>query len=520
MARKRRTMIDGVRGWTRGMRAAWGRAGGRGRGTALLMRRQVSGLFVLALVSMAAVVSVLSCQSSGSGPRLPEALGGGDTSRPVVTAGKEPDIRVRIKTRVPTIAVTSPSAVAVRAVSTGSGSQIFRAPITVTVSPRGLMTADSLGVTREWGPTVDVELQAATGDADRTPMVVDGVSYPGKLTLRGRWKESSQFFDVVSTLPIEIYVAGVLQKELYDGWPRQSYEAQAIAARSYAVHERDRARRSGRQYDVESSTLDQAYGGMPTRVAAVEAARTTRGMMLTASAGGGGVLRAYYSSCCGGRPASASAIWPTTNGFEFNLARPLQGEPRAYACERAPVFTWEVVRKNDELVRRIRAWGRETGKRVGTMDRIRSIEPAGRNDAGRPNAYTVTDVKGQTFRFSAEEMRVACNKGEPAGMANGSAGMGGSPPPLADIRTGPTLVKSNDLEFTIVPPAGTGTTGPGVSGGVPLAGGGGDIRIRGRGFGHGVGLCQYCAKGFAERGQDAVTMLRAFYPGADVRKQY
>ena len=497
-------LIERALWWAKGVTAAWTRSGTRRRrpsiadtiASGLILRRRVSGLSVLALVAMGAVVSVLSCEAGNGG-----LVDRTDTGTPVALATKEPQIRVRIRTRVVTAVIAAPQTISVRAEGTALGAQILRAPISLAIGSKGLITTDGEGNIREWGPSVDLELQAAAGDADRASMVVDGVAFPGRLTVRGKWREAGKGFDVISALPMETYIAGVLQKELYDGWPRQSYEAQAIAARSYATHERARARSSARQYDVESSTLDQAYGGMPTRTVALEAARATRGMVLMDESGGsvGGVLRAYYSSCCGGRSATAAAIWPTGPGFEFNRATPLQGGARAFACDRAPVFAWEVVRKNDELVRRIKAWGREVGKRLGNLDRIRSIQATERNAAGRPNIYTIIDVRNQTFRLSAEEMRLACNKGD-AGAPGTGAGA------LADLRTGPEFVRSNDLEFTVATP-GSGT-------------GGGEVRIKGRGFGHGVGMCQYCAKGFAERGQDAPTMLRAFYPGSRVVKSY
>jgi stage II sporulation protein D len=499
-------LVDRLTWWRKGVAAAWTGAGtkrrrGLARGSvadsiaaSLIHRRRVSGLFVLALVAMGAVVSVLSCESTNGG--IEDRT---DTGKPVVSAPTEPNVRVRIRTRVNTAVIAAPQTISVRAEGTSLGAQILRAPISIAIGDEGLITTDGAGVVREWGLSVDLDLQAAAGDADRASMVVDGVAYPGRLTVRGKWREAGKGFDIISALPMETYIAGVLQKELYDGWPRQSYEAQAIAARSYATHERARARSSARQYDVESSTLDQAYGGLPTRTVAIEAARTTRGMLLMDDTSSGGVLRAYYSSCCGGRPSTAAAIWPTGPGFEFNRAIPLQGGSRAFACDRAPVFAWEVVRKNDELVRRFKAWGREVGKRLGNLDRIKSIQITERNAAGRPNAYTITDVRGQTFRLSGEEMRLACNEGD-AGAAGTGAGA------LPDLRTGLEFVRSNDLEFTVAAPG--------------SAPGGGEIRIKGRGFGHGVGMCQYCAKGFAERGQDAPTMLRLFYPGARIVKSY
>lgn len=499
--------------WARGVAAGWqsprkrrsGRSAADSIASDLTLRRRVSGLFVLALVAMGAVVSVLSCETSEE-PRASRT-----PLRPVPSphfglAATEPDMRVRIRTRATTAVITAPALLAVRPLGTAAAPAILRAPVTLALGPGGLSTTDGAKTVRDWGFAVDLEIFADLPDPDRATMVVEATRYPGRLAVRGRWREAVKAFDVVSTLAMETYIAGVLQKELYDGWPRPAYEAQAIAARSYAAHERARARASNRQYDVESSTLDQAYGGLATRAVAIDAARATRGVMLVDDATG--VLRAYYSSCCGGRPATAAAIWPTTNGFEFNRAPPLQGGPRAHACERAPVFAWEVVRRNDELARRIRAWARQAGKRMAALDRIKSITPSDRNAAGRPNGYIITDARDQTFRLSAEEMRVACNEADLGPSAPGSASSplpaSRSATPLPAVRSGPEHVRSNDLEFFVTPP------------GSPT----GEIRIRGRGYGHGVGLCQYCAKGFGERGETAEAMLRAFYPGARLVKSY
>jgi stage II sporulation protein D len=44
-----------------------------------------------------------------------------------------------------------------------------------------------------------------------------------------------------------------------------------------------------------------------------------------------------------------------------------------------------------------------------------------------------------------------------------------------------------------------------------------EVQFTGRGAGHGVGLCQWGAKELAERGYSAETILRYYYPGADIR---
>ncbi len=42
----------------------------------------------------------------------------------------------------------------------------------------------------------------------------------------------------------------------------------------------------------------------------------------------------------------------------------------------------------------------------------------------------------------------------------------------------------------------------------------GGFRLSGRGFGHGVGLCQWGAKGMGEQGFKSAAILKHYYPGA------
>jgi len=46
------------------------------------------------------------------------------------------------------------------------------------------------------------------------------------------------------------------------------------------------------------------------------------------------------------------------------------------------------------------------------------------------------------------------------------------------------------------------------------------LLLNGRGSGHGVGLCQWGARGMAERGKDFRSILRRYYPGCKIRKLF
>jgi stage II sporulation protein D len=291
--------------------------------------------------------------------------------------------------------------------------------------------------------------------------------------------------DVIATMGLETYLPGVVAKELPGGWPDETNRVEAVCARSYALHQRERARASGRVYDVESTTRDQAYLGSTKRPEAVGAVRATRGEVIAAATGpdGASLLRAYYSSTCGGRSASAADVWPISAGHEFNRAGPLQGRPREWACQASPVYRWSVVRDRAELEERLREWGTQTGSTMSRIGRLESITVARTGATGRPSRYVVADASGRRVEVTAEELRVGCNTATSR-----------LPAPERNV-----LVRSGDLEAAVV---------------------GEVVTLSGRGFGHGVGMCQYCAKGFAERGWDYRRMLGVFYPGAWIEKVY
>ncbi|MHC4422857.1 MAG: SpoIID/LytB domain-containing protein, partial [Planctomycetota bacterium] len=101
---------------------------------------------------------------------------------------------------------------------------------------------------------------------------------------------------VVNRVPLEHYVAGTLGRETYPGWAAETFKAQAVATRTYALHEA--ARHADGAFDVEGGTRGQVYGGVdaesPETVAAVAA---TRGEYL---AWQGRPILAVFHSASGG----------------------------------------------------------------------------------------------------------------------------------------------------------------------------------------------------------------------------
>jgi stage II sporulation protein D len=93
---------------------------------------------------------------------------------------------------------------------------------------------------------------------------------------------------------------------------------------------------------------------------------------------------------------------------------------------------------------------------------------------------------------------------------------------LSGKQTQPTAVKKTDLmtlSSTGISKPVTGT----VSSSTPPKGSttlqGNQIIFRGKGFGHGVGMSQWGAKGFAEKGYDYKKILQTYFTGVNITKE-
>ena len=137
-------------------------------------------------------------------------------------------------------------------------------------------------------------------DCARAPLTFDGREYHGTLVLWSRGGGVS----VVNGLPLDTYLRGVVPSESPSHWPLAALEAQAVAARSYALAELHPTS----WYDLVPTTADQVYGGVRAeRPRSDHAVYATLGQVLTWD---GQVARTYYSSSSGGRTESVEDAWP------------------------------------------------------------------------------------------------------------------------------------------------------------------------------------------------------------------
>jgi stage II sporulation protein D len=131
------------------------------------------------------------------------------------------------------------------------------------------------------------------------PLEYGARHYRGKIVLVSTGKT----MQVVNAVGLESYVRGVVGMEMPSTWPAGALEAQAVAARSYALAELESVVTAG-AFDVYDDTRSQVYGGVegesPSVTSAVQA--TAKQVVMY----DGKVATTFFSSSSGGRTVSAA----------------------------------------------------------------------------------------------------------------------------------------------------------------------------------------------------------------------
>ncbi|HEY5060584.1 MAG TPA: SpoIID/LytB domain-containing protein [Gemmatimonadaceae bacterium] len=279
----------------------------------------------------------------------------------------------------------------------------------------------------------------------------------------------------VNDVSIDDYLRGVVPLEMGTEAAADSaaMQAQAVAARSYAYTHL--TNEQARSYDLTDRVTDQVYGGVAVETAvASEAVETTRTLLLKYN---GRVVNAPYHSTCGGATAAASEVWRSGDEpYLRSVSDRIPGTDRYY-CEGAPRFRWtrtlDGAMVNGALARYLAAFTSVPGTGPGIA---RDVDVTARTPSGRVAAITITTNRGH-FVLRGNDIRHVLR--QPGG----------------------ALLNSTDFSATI-DRARDGT--------ISL------LTLRGKGYGHGVGMCQSGAIGRARSGQDFRAILQTYYPGTAI----
>ncbi len=332
-----------------------------------------------------------------------------------------------------------------------------------------------------------------TGGGSKKPTVVKGplsVESPaGFFQFNGRpYREALHIYanrsscEVVNVVDLEKYLDGLVNSEFNSRWSSEAIAAQVIAARTYALYGVREARKNPkRRYDLESTIKDQVYDGTAKEDyrASREVART-RGLVLTVRSE---PLKAFYHSTCGGMTGLPQTVWGQAHrGFNRIV--------KCDYCTGSPKFQWNVEVSEREIRDALLA---STDRKGWPRDAARFLS------LGKLDRFTVARSDGHG---RALDLRVVWRLGAETRVLPTSA---------AALRSklGTTRLLSTWFDVSEAPAvrAPAGAKAPARR-----------FVLSGRGYGHGVGLCQYGAKGMGEQGFKATQILKHYYPGATLSK--
>lgn len=270
---------------------------------------------------------------------------------------------------------------------------------------------------------------------------------------------SAQGGQRILTLPLDEYVLGAVRAEMLPSTLRaepasRALDVQALVSRTYAAANLGRHAADG--YDLCDTTHCQVFrpatAGEGPADAAARAVNATRGRVLTFE---GRVIQALFHADCGGHTAAATSVWGGTDA-------PYLESVDDVFCARRPASAWAFDAGESGMLRALNADART---RIG--DRVRRVEIASRDSAGR--ALAVTVIGSKTISVRAEVFRAAMTRA-----------------------FGPRSIRSTWFEVV--------RDGP-------------RLRFSGVGFGHGVGLCQNGALRRVEARQTPAEILAHYFPG-------
>ena len=315
---------------------------------------------------------------------------------------------------------------------------------------------------------------------------------------------------VVNTLPLEEYLYGIIAKEISPNWPLEAVKAQAVAARTYALYNKDKHQNDG--YDVCATTDCQVYGGRESEVPrAIKAVDATAGQVILYQ---GKPIPAYFHSSSGGYTENSENVWGTYLPYLRGVVDYDQNSPQ---------YNWEKQLTPSELEEVLS----KAGYKLGTIKAIR-ISPLGsqpmntidRGVSGRVKIIRIIGTNG-SIELTGEKFRKILSLKSS----------------LFDIRLMLPVQKSIEFEITDsvgnqgnkkveinLPPSNEKVFFTDKEDIHRISGRTNEmIIISGLGWGHGIGLSQWGAKTMAEKGpQDDPTyfkeILKHYYQGVEVKK--
>ena len=271
--------------------------------------------------------------------------------------------------------------------------------------------------------------------------------------------------DIINEIPLESYISSLLTKEMNATWPIEALKAQAVAARTYAIHKirtKQVTKELGNEafYDLENSEKHQVGGNFFDATTETDlASHETEGIILSTKSGA--INPIFFNAKCGGRTLRPDQVWQNKEEGYQSVNCPF--------CHDVGPKGWDLSLSKERMLSFFQ-WAYEknylTEKVVGKLTSF--ILVPDNLDRFTLNFY----INGKPYIIEKSLLR---------------------------NYFGGVIFPSNTFSLK------------------PTARG---FQVQGEGLGHGVGLCQMGALAMAQRGWSYKKILAHYFPHHVLKKLY
>lgn len=359
-------------------------------------------------------------------------------------------VRIGIEIEVSEIIMTAPGRITLRSTNAASGDR----PIEVGEGTRIVFTSGA-------GERVVVRAGSEIGVFLNGVRIITETPYTPKYKnhiYRGFFEvvNYNSLLTLVNVIDVDEYLKGVVPSEIGRLSFREfeALKAQAVASRTYTFA--TLGKHQNKPFDLKASILDQVYKGIATANDATDAAvDSTRGIIMMQN---GKPINAFFHSTCGGQTAGVEHVWggSTPFGYLRSIRDTINGLD---ACAISPRYRW---------TRRL-SW-QQAERMLSTFFkrrdfRLNDIVIESRNASGRIERLSIRHNQSEVSVLGRDRIRWAFRDD--------------------------AILSSSAFELEVVS--------------------GSHIVFSGRGFGHGVGMCQFGAINRARLGQSMEEILKKYY---------
>lgn len=269
--------------------------------------------------------------------------------------------------------------------------------------------------------------------------------------------------DLVNSLDLEDYIPSLLANEMNAAWPIEALKAQAVAARTYALHKiktNQVSKNMGFEsfYHLEDSEKHQVYGSFHDQTPnTAKATKQTRGEVLISA--DGGLAPIFFHAKCGGRTLVPEMVWQSEVAGYREVDCPY--------CHSHGPKTWDKSFSKKEF--------REVVNTVLNTYYAEEMKSSAKMMMVPDEKYSreITVLRGgRKLKLKKSYFRKVLGRRE---------------------------IKSNNFKIDLSD---------------------GRVKLVGDGLGHGVGLCQYGALELAKRGHNYKQILSHYFPEHVLKKEY